>query len=258
MAAPADFEFRECRTPMPVPAEADIVHNLARVRARIEAAARAAGRDPAGIRLLAVSKGVDSARIRLAAQAGQRLFGENYVQEGAAKVEALADLPALEWHFIGPIQRNKTQLVASRFQWAHSLDRVVIAQRLGEQRDASDPMNVLIQVNVSGEASKSGVAPAQIEALADAVLAQPRLRLRGLMALPSPDAAAARLQFQAMADYFQALRRALPDQAIDTLSMGMSEDLEAAIMAGATVVRVGTAIFGPRARRPAHVADGRA
>ncbi len=214
---------------------------------RIAAAAAAAGRDAAGVRLLAVSKTWPADSVREAAAAGQRAFGENYVQEGVAKVEALAGL-GLEWHFIGPLQSNKTRLVANHFAWVHSIDRLKIAERLSEQRDVHlPPLEVCIQVNVSGEASKGGVVPADAEALAVAVAALPRLRLRGLMAIPEPtaDVALQRARFASL--------RALRDRlnaaglALDTLSMGMSDDLEAAIAEGSTMVRVGTAIFGARA-----------
>ena len=213
---------------------------------RIARAAEAAGRDAAEVSLLAVSKTWPADSVREAAAAGQRAFGENYVQEGADKVDALAGL-GLEWHFIGPLQSNKTRLVANRFAWVHSIDRLKIAERLSAQRDAHlPPLEVCIQVNVSGEASKSGVAPAELPALAHAVAGLPRLRLRGLMAIPEPtsDVAVQRARFAAL--------RELRDQlnagglALDTLSMGMSDDLEAAIAEGSTMVRVGTAIFGSR------------
>lgn len=213
---------------------------------RIARAAEAAGRDAADVRLLAVSKTWPADSVREAAAAGQRAFGENYVQEGAEKVDALAGL-GLEWHFIGPLQSNKTRQVANRFAWVHSIDRLKIAERLSAQRDVHlPPLAVCIQVNVSGEASKSGVAPDELPALAHAVAALPRLRLRGLMAIPEPtsDVALQRARFAAL--------RALCDRlnaeglALDTLSMGMSDDLEAAIAEGSTMVRVGTAIFGSR------------
>lgn len=213
---------------------------------RIADAAIAAGRDPAMLRLLAVSKTWPADSVREAAAAGQRAFGENYVQEGAAKVDELAGL-GLEWHFIGPLQSNKTRLVANRFSWVHSIDRLKIAERLSEQRDVHlPPLEVCIQVNVSGEASKSGVAPPDLPELARAVAALPRLRLRGLMAIPepTPDVALQRARFaslRAMRDELNAAGLAL-----DTLSMGMSDDLEAAIAEGSTLVRVGTAIFGSR------------
>jgi hypothetical protein len=214
---------------------------------RIARAAEAVGREPAGVRLLAVSKTWPADSVREAAAAGQRAFGENYVQEGVAKVEALAGL-GLEWHFIGPLQSNKTRLVANSFAWVHSIDRLKIAERLSEQRDVHlPPLEVCIQVNVSGEASKSGVAPDDLPELARAVAALPRLRLRGLMAIPEPtsDVALQRARFASL--------RQLRDQLnagglqLDTLSMGMSDDLEAAIAEGSTMVRVGTAIFGGRA-----------
>lgn len=221
--------------------------NLQAVRRRIAAACDACGRDPAEVTLLAVSKTWPAASVEAAAAAGQRAFGENYVQEGVAKAEALAAL-GLEWHFIGPLQSNKTRPVAAHFQWVHSVDRLKIAQRLAEQRDAHlPPLNLCIQVNVSGEASKSGAAPAEVPALAQAVAALPRLRLRGLMAIPEPTEDLALL-----ARRFASLRQ-LRDELVagglilDTLSMGMSHDLEVAIAEGATLVRVGTAIFGQRA-----------
>ena len=213
---------------------------------RIAGAAEAAGRDAGDVKLLAVSKTWPADSVREAAAAGQCAFGENYVQEGAEKVDALAGL-GLEWHFIGPLQSNKTRLVANRFVWVHSIDRLKIAERLSAQRDAHlPPLEVCIQVNVSGEASKSGVAPGELPELAHAVAGQPRLRLRGLMAIPEPtsDVALQRARFATL--------RQLRDQlnadglALDTLSMGMSDDLEAAIAEGSTMVRVGTAIFGSR------------
>lgn len=214
---------------------------------RIAGAAVAAGRDPAEVRLLAVSKTWPAESVREAAAAGQRAFGENYVQEGVAKVEALADL-GLEWHFIGPLQSNKTRLVANRFAWVHSIDRLKIAERLAEQRDVHlPPLDVCIQVNVSGEASKSGVAPADLPELARAVASLPRLRLRGLMAIPepTPDVALQRARFASLRMLRDELNAA--GLGLDTLSMGMSDDLEAAIAEGSTMVRVGTAIFGSRA-----------
>ena len=213
---------------------------------RIARAAEAAGRDAAEVRLRAASKTWPADSVREAAAAGQCAFGENYVQEGAEKVDALAGL-GLEWHFIGPLQSNKTRLVANRFAWVHSIDRLKIAERLSAQRDAHlPPLEVCIQVNVSGEASKSGVAPGELPELAHAVAGLPRLRLRGLMAIPEPtsNVALQRARFATL--------RQLRDQlnadglALDTLSMGMSDDLEAAIAEGSTMVRVGTAIFGSR------------
>lgn len=213
---------------------------------RIARAASDAGRDPVGIRLLAVSKTWPAESVREAAAAGQRAFGENYVQEGVAKVEALADLD-LEWHFIGPLQSNKTRPVANSFAWVHSIDRLKIAQRLSEQRDVFlPPLQVCIQVNVSGEASKSGVSPAELPDLARAVAALPRLKLRGLMTIPEPtsDVALQRSRFAMLRQLIEQLRA--DGLELDTLSMGMSDDLEAAIAEGSTMVRVGTAIFGSR------------
>jgi len=221
---------------------------LQQVRTRIVTACTAAGRDPASVRLLAVSKTFDAGAVRAAHAAGQRAFGENYVQEGVAKIEALADLRAeLEWHCIGPLQSNKTRVVAAHFDWVHGIDRLKIAERLAEQRPAGlPPLQVCLQVNVDGGANKSGVAPADAVALAQAVAALPRLRLRGLMAIPepAPDFASQRVLFLRAAAVFEQIRGAGIE--VDTLSLGMSADLEAAIAAGSTMVRVGTAIFGQR------------
>ncbi|MFH1817173.1 MAG: YggS family pyridoxal phosphate-dependent enzyme [Pseudomonadota bacterium] len=223
-----------------------IAANLQAVRARIAAACAAAGRPADSVQLLAVSKTWPAAGVREAAAAGQRAFGENYVQEAVDKAAELAALQ-LDWHFIGPLQSNKTRPVAEGFAWVHSVDRLKIAERLAAQRPPQlPPLHVCVQVNVSGEASKSGCAPDQAAALAHAVAALPGLRLRGLMAIPEPsdDSRLQRGRF--------ALLRQLRDRLnaegleLDTLSMGMSEDLEAAIMEGATIVRVGTAIFGKR------------
>jgi hypothetical protein len=225
-----------------------IENRLQAVKSRIAAACAAASRDPRDIVLVAVSKTFPPAAVRAAHAAGQRDFGENHAQEAATKIEALADL-ALVWHFIGPIQSNKTRLVAERCAWVHSIDRLKIAERLSAQRpEALPPLQACIQVNVSGEATKSGVAPDEAPALARAVAVLPRLRLRGLMTIPEPtdDPALQRRRFESL--------RALKDRlvgdglALDTLSMGMSDDLEAAVAAGATMVRVGTAIFGARPR----------
>ena len=222
--------------------------NLQQVRARIVTACTAAGRNPASVRLLAVSKTFDAGAVRAAHAAGQRAFGENYVQEGVAKIEALADLRAeLEWHCIGPLQSNKTRVVAAHFDWVHGIDRLKIAERLAEQRPAGlPPLQVCLQVNVDGGANKSGVAPADAVALAQAVAALPRLRLRGLMAIPepAPDFASQRVLFLRAAAVFEQIRGAGIE--VDTLSLGMSADLEAAVAAGSTMVRVGTAIFGQR------------
>ena len=225
-----------------------IAARLDAVRARIAAAARRAGRDPADVKLLAVSKTWPAEAVREAAAAGQRAFGENYVQEGVDKVEALRAL-GLEWHFIGPLQSNKTRPVANAFDWVHGIDRLKIAERLSAQRDVHlPPLDVCIQVNVSGEDSKSGVAPDEAGALAHAVAALPRLRLRGLMCIPEPsaDEAVLRARFAVLRGLYDELRAA--GLALDTLSMGMSHDLEPAIAEGASIVRVGTAIFGERAR----------
>ena len=223
---------------------------LQAVKGRIAAACGQAGRDANSVTLLAVSKTFGPEAVRAAHAAGQRAFGENYVQEALAKIEALADLRAqLEWHFIGPLQSNKTRPVAEAFDWVHSVDRLKIAQRLAEQRPAwLPPLNLCLQVNLSGEASKSGVAPAELPALAAAVAALPgaRVRLAGLMSIPEPtaDATAQHAAHRRLRE----LREQLVAQglALDTLSMGMSADLEAAIAEGSTVVRVGTAIFGAR------------
>ena len=218
---------------------ATIAENLQVVRARIGRAARAAGRDANTVTLLAVSKTHSIARISEAHAAGQHAFGENYVQEALEKMHAL---PALEWHLIGPLQSNKTRVAAERFQWVHTIDRKKIAQRLSEQRPAALPaLNVLIQVNVSGESSKSGVRLGELRELASAIALLPRLRLRGVMAMPEPAAPPER--YREARSAFEALARDFP---VDTLSMGMSDDLELAIAEGATLVRVGTAIFGSR------------
>ncbi|MCB1906128.1 MAG: YggS family pyridoxal phosphate-dependent enzyme [Rhodocyclaceae bacterium] len=223
-----------------------IASRLQAVRGRIADAARRHGRNPEDISLLAVSKTWPAAAVRAAAAAGQRSFGENYVQEAVAKIAALADA-GLDWHFIGPLQSNKSGEVAMAFQWLHSLDRAKLAQRLSRQRPATLPaLNLCIQVNVSGEASKSGIDPPALDALADQVAGLPGLRLRGLMCVPEPsdDAVLLRSRFARLRE----LRDGLNGRgfALDTLSMGMSHDLEAAIAEGATIVRVGTAIFGER------------
>jgi len=223
-----------------------IATNLQAVRTRIAAAASAAGRTPESITLLAVSKTKPLADVLAAAAAGQTAFGENYVQEGCEKAAATVDR-SLEWHFIGPLQSNKTRLVAEHFAWVHSVDRLKIAERLSAQRPTDlPPLQVCVQVNVSGEASKSGCTPAEALALCQAVAALPQLRLRGLMAIPEPadDAAAQRTPLRQLREIYESIRAAgLP---LDTLSMGMTHDLEAAIAEGATIVRVGTAIFGER------------
>ena len=223
-----------------------IADNLQAVLARIARAAQAAGRAPEAVRLLAVSKTWPLSCVLEAAAAGQTAFGENYVQEGADKAQAAVDRH-LEWHFIGPLQSNKTRPVAESFAWVHSIDRLKIAERLSAQRPEHLPaLQVCVQVNVSGESSKSGCRPEEAMSLCQAVAALPRLQLRGLMAIPEPvdDPAAQRAPFRRLRELFEQLRAAgLP---LDTLSMGMSHDLEAAVAEGATIVRIGTAIFGER------------
>ncbi|MGI4839718.1 MAG: YggS family pyridoxal phosphate-dependent enzyme [Janthinobacterium lividum] len=220
-----------------------IADNVLSVSARIYAAAQAAGRETAAVGLLAVSKTKPAEAVREAHAAGIKDFGENYLQEALEKQAQLTDLP-LSWHFIGPIQSNKTRPIAEHFDWVHSVDRLKIAQRLSEQRPAGlAPLNICIQVNVSGEASKSGCSAADLPALAAAIAALPNLRLRGLMAIPEPtdDRAAQDAAFATVRRLQQEL-----DLPLDTLSMGMSHDLESAVAQGATWVRVGTALFGAR------------
>ncbi|MEQ1592287.1 MAG: YggS family pyridoxal phosphate-dependent enzyme [Thiobacillaceae bacterium] len=223
-----------------------IADRLVTVRERLAQAALRYQRDPRDITLLAVSKMVGPEVVRAAAQAGQRDFGENYLQEALDKQLAISD-SSLIWHFIGPIQRNKTRGIAENFAWVHSLDRLKIAERLSAQRPLTAvPLNVCIEVNISGEASKGGVLPQQLPALAQAIVALPQLRLRGLMAIPAPthDVGEQRAAFQKVRELFEGLRQRGLD--LDTLSMGMSGDFEAAIAEGATLVRIGTAIFGKR------------
>jgi pyridoxal phosphate enzyme (YggS family) len=220
-----------------------IADNISLVSSRIHAATLAANRAENSVQLLAVSKTKPAQALREAYAAGLRDFGENYLQEALGKQLELADLPLI-WHFIGPIQSNKTRAIAEHFAWVHSVDRLKIAQRLSEQRPADlPPLNICIQVNVSGEASKSGCAPADLPALANAISELPRLKLRGLMAIPEPteDRAAQDAAFAAV----QSLQTSL-NLPLDTLSMGMSHDLESAIAMGATWVRIGTALFGAR------------
>ena len=220
-----------------------LADNLSAISARIASAAQAAGRDPASVQLLAVSKTKPASAIREIHAAGVRDFGENYLQEALTKQQALSDLPLI-WHFIGPIQSNKTKAIAEHFDWVHSVDRLKIAQRLSEQRPAGlAPLNICLQVNVSGEDSKSGCTPVDLPALAKAVAALPNLRLRGLMAIPEPteDRATQEAAFASLRKLQEGLGFGL-----DTLSMGMSHDLEAAIAQGATWVRIGTALFGAR------------
>jgi pyridoxal phosphate enzyme (YggS family) len=220
-----------------------IAENIAKVGVRIREAAQASQRDCATVGLLAVSKTKPAAAIREAFAAGTRDFGENYLQEALEKQAELSDLP-LTWHFIGPIQSNKTKPIAEHFAWVHSVDRLKIAQRLSDQRPAHLPsLNICLQVNVSGEASKSGCNPDELPALAQAVTQLPNLRLRGLMTIPEPtdDPSEQRAAFARLRELQQGLNLDL-----DTLSMGMSHDLEAAIAEGATWVRIGTALFGAR------------
>ena len=220
-----------------------IAKNIAKVRTRIREAAQACGRDPETVGLLAVSKTKPAAAVREAHACGQRDFGENYLQEALNKQAELSDL-ALTWHFIGPIQSNKTRPIAEHFAWVHSVDRLKIAQRLSAQRPAHlPPLNICLQVNVSGEASKFGCAPEELAPLALAVSQLPNLRLRGLMTIPEPTRDVA--QQHAACARLRQLRDDL-NLELDVLSMGMSDDLEAAIAEGATWVRIGTALFGAR------------
>ena len=227
-----------------------ISDHLQEIRQRIQSAARTAERNPSTVHLLAVSKTQPTNAILEAADAGQKAFGENYEQEAVSKILAIrASRPdlKLEWHFIGPIQSNKTRSIAEHFDWVHSVDREKIARRLSDQRPAAlAPLNICLQVNISGEASKSGIHPENLLGMAKTVSAMPRLKLRGLMAIPEPESSPDRQRepFKAMKVLFNQLRKAGYD--VDTLSMGMSDDMDAAIEEGATTVRIGTAIFGKR------------
>lgn len=224
-----------------------IADNIADVRERIRRAQLRYHRPDNAVTLVAVSKTRNAAEIREAVAAGAADIGESYLQEALDKQRQLTDLPALRWHFIGPVQSNKTRALAEHFDWVHSVDRLKIARRLSEQRPADrPPLDICLQVNISGEPGKAGAAPAELPALARAVAALPRLQLRGLMAIPAPsgDFAAQRAAFAALRRLFDELRETLP--ALDTLSMGMSADMEAAIAEGATMVRIGTDIFGTR------------
>jgi PLP dependent protein len=228
------------------PSNQNAPERLARIGRRIESACRAAHRPVSSVRLLAVSKTHTVEKIRALAEAGQRAFGENYVDEALAKIEQLGEM-GLEWHFIGPIQSNKTRAIAAHFDWVQSIDRAKIVRRLAEQRPAElPPLNVLIQVNLDGEAQKAGCEPEQIEELAHQIAEQPRLKLRGLMAIPAPreDPADQRQVIERLVDLFNTLTSKHPE--IDTVSAGMSGDLEAAIAAGSTLVRVGTDLMGER------------
>ena len=227
-----------------------IAQQLDKVRQRIRSAAILAGREPSSVQLLAVSKTHSLEQILAAIQAGQYAFGESYVQEAITKIEAIAHShlqPPIEWHFIGPIQSNKTAAIASHFSWVHSVDRLKIAQRLNEQRPTYLPeLNICIQVNTSGETSKAGVSPRALTELANAIQTLPRLRLRGLMTIPAPsqDPQVQRLPFAQLRQLMESLCNR--GYSLDTLSMGMSQDLESAIVEGATIVRIGTDIFGAR------------
>jgi len=227
-----------------------IADNIGSVTRRIQKATLQAGRKPGSVSLLAVSKTRSPEELREAIAAGQKAFGENYLQEALDKIQALGDIPDLDWHFIGPIQSNKTRQIATSFSWVHSVDRLKIARRLSEQRDPElGPLNICLQVNINEEASKSGCHPHELPELAAAVGALPNLSLRGLMAIPDPDQPEheLRLSFRALASALDSLRHQLPDAGpLDTLSMGMSRDMEIAIAEGATWVRIGTALFGER------------
>jgi pyridoxal phosphate enzyme (YggS family) len=225
----------------------DIIANISEVRARIASAAKSADRDPKQVTLLAVSKTQPASAIRAAFNAGLSQFGENYVQEALVKMVELQELP-IEWHFIGPLQSNKTRAVAEHFDWVHSVDRLKIAQRLSDQRPQElPPLQVCLQVNISGEDSKSGASPEEALALALAMQALPRLTLRGLMAIPAAQSDDPAKPFASLAALMATLSKEIPQ--LDTLSMGMSADLAPAISQGATIVRVGTDLFGARHAR---------
>ena len=227
-----------------------IASRLSALRDRLSAACKAAGRDPASVRLLAVSKTFGGDSVAQAIAAGQLAFGENYIAEGVEKIVALRQYPLLEWHCIGPVQSNKTRLVAEHFDWVQSVDRLKIAQRLNEQRPPHlQPLQLCLQVNVDGGANKSGVTPDELMALIQEVIKLPRLRLRGLMTIPEPAidfATACAVHSEAKALFDKVNSAGLLMEPMDTLSMGMTADLEAAIASGSTMVRVGTAIFGGR------------
>ncbi|RKW38063.1 MAG: YggS family pyridoxal phosphate-dependent enzyme [Moraxella sp.] len=228
----------------------NIQQNVLRIQHRIEAACQQAGRASNAVRLLAVSKTKSVAEISTAFEAGQNAFGENYVQEGVDKIQYFqAQGLQLEWHFIGPLQSNKTRLVAEHFDWMQTLERAKIADRLNEQRPADKaPLNVLIQINISDEETKSGISAHEMLNLAKHIENLPHLRLRGLMAIPAPTENIAEQEsaFKKMAALFEQLKQAFPAQPIDTLSMGMTDDMPSAIKCGSTMVRIGTAIFGAR------------
>ncbi len=228
----------------------NIIDNLCRVHQQIDNAANKTGRHPRDITLLAVSKGQSSTAIREAYRQGQRHFGENYLQEALDKQQQLADLTDIHWHFIGPIQSNKTRKVAESFDWVHSIDRMKIAERLSAYRpDNNAPLNICLQVNIDSEESKSGLHAHQVENLAQAIIKLPNLKLRGLMAIPESRQAISeqKKSFAGLAKLLANLQSSSPQlSTLDTLSMGMSGDIEAAIIEGSTLVRVGSAIFGPR------------
>lgn len=224
-----------------------ISHNLSHIQQHIQQQCLACKRPENAVKLLAVSKTKPISALREAIAAGQRAFGENYVQEGVEKVQQLADVEGLEWHFIGHLQSNKTRVVAEHFDWVQTLDRLKIAERLNEQRPANlAPLNVLIQINISDETSKSGIAPNEMLGLARQIAALPKLKLRGLMAIPKPesDPEQQKIALRAMQSLFLTLQAEF--DGVDTLSMGMSDDMSAAIACGSTMVRIGTAIFGAR------------
>lgn len=227
-----------------------IKDNLTSIHQQIQTACQKAGRPQSAVKLLAVSKTKPVENIQAAIDAGQHAFGENYVQEGIEKIQYFADKhPELEWHFIGPLQSNKTRLVAEHFDWMQTIDRTKIADRLNEQRPRHKaPLNVLIQINISDESSKSGIPPQEMLMLAKHIENLPHLCLRGLMAIPAPtdNLAEQEKAFNAMKSLFEELKAAFPHQPIDTLSMGMTDDMETAITCGTTMVRIGTAIFGKR------------
>lgn len=228
----------------------NIADNLDHINHRIQRTARKSGRNPDDITLLAVSKGQPAQAIRSAYILGQRHFGENYLQEALEKQQHLSDLADICWHFIGPIQSNKTRKIAERFDWVHTVDRIKLAQRLSSLRSEDQaPLNICLQVNISKEKSKSGLLAENVEDLALRMTALPRINLRGLMAIPqnNPSETGQHKSFAAVAQLLSQLRNSSPQLAtLDTLSMGMSADLETAITEGATIIRVGTAIFGPR------------
>lgn len=227
-----------------------IKDNLVSIHQQIQTACQKVGRPQSAVKLLAVSKTKPVEDIQMAIDAGQRAFGENYVQEGIEKIQYFADKhPELEWHFIGPLQSNKTRLVAEHFDWMQTIDRAKIADRLNEQRPIHKaPLNVLIQINISDESSKSGIPPQEMLMLAKHIEKLPHLCLRGLMTIPAPtdNLAEQEKAFNAMKSLFEELKAAFPHQTIDTLSMGMTDDMETAITCGTTMVRIGTAIFGKR------------